>query len=82
LTVVMVPVNAAPGFLLKRDDTVVGVGVVTTADGRITGIDLVVNPDKLRRIDPVTNTSRPRWTVPPASVTDRGRPDAGHGPTS
>jgi hypothetical protein len=51
--------------------------VVTAAGGRISAIDLVVNLDKLRRIDPATDTSRPRWTVPPASVTDPDRPEAG-----
>jgi len=74
LTVATVGVNAAPGFLLKQGDTVVGVGVVGTAGGRITAIDLVVNPDKLRRIDPATDTSRPRWSIPPASLTGRYRP--------
>jgi RNA polymerase sigma-70 factor (ECF subfamily) len=81
LTVAVVAVNGEPGFLLKRDNAIAGVGVVSTAAGRISGIDLIVNPDKLRRIDPATDTSRPPWTVPPEPSTDRGRPDAGHGQT-
>jgi RNA polymerase sigma-70 factor, ECF subfamily len=74
LTVAMVPVNGVPGFLLKQGNAVAGVGVVATANGRITAIDLVVNPDKLRHIDPATGTSRPRWTTQPANPGDPPRP--------
>jgi RNA polymerase sigma-70 factor, ECF subfamily len=67
LIVRMVPVNGEPGFLLKQDNAVAGVGVVTTANGQITAIDLIVNPDKLSHIDPSSETSRLLWAAEPAS---------------
>jgi RNA polymerase sigma-70 factor, ECF subfamily len=50
MTVRRIAVNGGTGALVTHDDRVIaGVGV-TVADGRITEIDLVVNPDKLQRI--------------------------------
>jgi DNA polymerase III epsilon subunit-like protein len=36
--------------VVMHDDRVIAVAAVTVADGRITEIDLVANPDKLQRI--------------------------------
>jgi RNA polymerase sigma-70 factor, ECF subfamily len=43
-------VNGAAGLVFEGVDGVVGVMGFTVADGRITEIDFVVNPDKLRRV--------------------------------
>jgi len=43
-------VNGSPGLIFEADGDVVGVMGFTVADTRITEIDFVVNPDKLRRI--------------------------------
>ncbi|TMC11265.1 MAG: RNA polymerase sigma-70 factor [Chloroflexi bacterium] len=42
-----VAVNGGTGALMTLDDQLLGVVGVTVAEGRITAIDLVVNPDKL-----------------------------------
>ena len=44
------PVNGQPGFVVLRGDQVVHAGTVEIADGAITSIWWVVNPDKLRWI--------------------------------
>jgi RNA polymerase sigma-70 factor, ECF subfamily len=43
-------VNGATGLVFEGADGVVGVMGFTVADGRITEIDFVVNPEKLRRV--------------------------------
>jgi RNA polymerase sigma-70 factor (ECF subfamily) len=43
-------VNGAAGLVFEGADGVVGVMGFTVADGRITEIDFVVNPEKLRRV--------------------------------
>jgi RNA polymerase sigma-70 factor (ECF subfamily) len=43
-------VNGSPGLIFEAERAVVGVMGFTVANGRITEIDFVVNPDKLRRI--------------------------------
>lgn len=45
-------VNGSPGLVFEDDEGVVGVMAFTVAGGLITEIDFVVNPDKLRRVDP------------------------------
>ncbi|HYY99952.1 MAG TPA: RNA polymerase sigma factor SigJ [Candidatus Binatia bacterium] len=45
----LVTVNGAPGVLTVQEGRVVGVTAVVVADGRITALDAVVNPDKLGR---------------------------------
>ncbi|WP_307848676.1 RNA polymerase sigma factor SigJ [Microbispora oryzae] len=48
----MVPaaVNGGPGLLRFRDGRLAGVIALTVADGRITAVDMVLNPDKLTRV--------------------------------
>jgi RNA polymerase sigma-70 factor (ECF subfamily) len=43
-------VNGAEGVVFEADGRVVGVMGFTVADGRITEIDFMVNPDKLQRV--------------------------------
>jgi RNA polymerase sigma-70 factor, ECF subfamily len=45
-------VNGSPGLVFEDDKGVVGVMAFTVAGGLITEIDFVVNPDKLRRVEP------------------------------
>jgi RNA polymerase sigma factor (sigma-70 family) len=42
-------VNGAPGFLFSRGGAVSGAIALTVADGRVTAVDMVLNPDKLAR---------------------------------
>jgi RNA polymerase sigma factor (sigma-70 family) len=44
-------VNGAPGFLVAPRGRLFAVGAFTVANGRITEIDIVADPDKLSRID-------------------------------
>ncbi|GGS62114.1 RNA polymerase sigma24 factor [Planobispora rosea] len=43
-------VNGRPGLLRFRGDELIGVTGLTVAGGRITEIDIVLNPEKLRRV--------------------------------
>ena len=43
-------VNGAPGLVFEETGQVVGVMAFTVAGHRITEIDFVVNPEKLRRV--------------------------------
>ena len=44
-------VNGAPGFLVARGGQALAVGSVTVADGRITEINILADPDRLRQLD-------------------------------
>ena len=44
------PVNGRPGLVMTVDDHVIGVIDLVVADGRITDVTLVLNPDKLKRV--------------------------------
>jgi RNA polymerase sigma-70 factor (ECF subfamily) len=46
-------VNGAPGLVFEAGGAVVGVMGFAVSGGRITEIDFLVNPDKLRRVPPV-----------------------------
>jgi RNA polymerase sigma-70 factor (ECF subfamily) len=46
----LVTVNGGPGVLVTQRGEVVAVSAVTVAEGRITEIDAIVNPDKLRAV--------------------------------
>ncbi|WP_235926140.1 RNA polymerase sigma factor SigJ [Actinokineospora pegani] len=46
----LVRVNGAAGLLRVRHGLLDGVFALTVADGRITAVDIVVNPDKLARV--------------------------------
>jgi RNA polymerase sigma-70 factor (ECF subfamily) len=46
----LVSVNGGTGILVTREGQILGLVAVTVADGRITEIDMVVNPDKLRGV--------------------------------
>jgi RNA polymerase sigma-70 factor (ECF subfamily) len=61
--VFLTEVNGSPGVLMYRDGAVLGVASVVVAGGRITEIDLVVNPEKLRRVPP-RGPDTPGWTLP------------------
>jgi RNA polymerase sigma-70 factor (TIGR02957 family) len=51
-----VEVNGDPGALLvDADERLIGVCALDVADGRITGIRGIVNPDKLRHLGPVAD---------------------------
>jgi RNA polymerase sigma-70 factor (ECF subfamily) len=51
-----VEVNGAPGALyLDGQRRLIGVVAIDVADGQITGISSIVNPDKLRHLGPVGN---------------------------
>lgn len=43
-------VNGAPGVLVARDDRVLAVAAFTTANGRITSLNIVADPEKLRHV--------------------------------
>ena len=45
-------VNGSPGLIFEDDTGVVGVMAFSVSGGLITEIDFVVNPEKLRRVDP------------------------------
>jgi RNA polymerase sigma-70 factor (ECF subfamily) len=45
------PVNGEPGFVVRREGEVVHAGTIEIADGAITSIWWVVNPDKLHWVD-------------------------------
>ena len=44
-------VNGDPGFLVARGSQALAVAGVTVADGRITEINILADPDRLRRLD-------------------------------
>jgi RNA polymerase sigma-70 factor (ECF subfamily) len=44
----LIAMNGGTGVLVSVDGNVIGLIAVTTADGRITEIDMIVNPEKLR----------------------------------
>jgi hypothetical protein len=47
-------VNGQPGALFfDRDGRLLGVTILDVADGRIQGVNAIVNPDKLRHLGPV-----------------------------
>jgi hypothetical protein len=47
-------VNGQPGALFfDRDGRLLGVTILDVADGRIQGVNAIVNPDKLRHLVPV-----------------------------
>jgi hypothetical protein len=49
-----VEVNGQPGaLLLDPDERVIGVWALDIAEGRIQGLNSIINPDKLRHIGPV-----------------------------
>jgi RNA polymerase sigma-70 factor (TIGR02957 family) len=55
-TIRQVEVNGQPGaLLLDGEDRVVGVWALDIAGGQITGINSIVNPDKLRHLGPVSD---------------------------
>jgi RNA polymerase sigma-70 factor (ECF subfamily) len=43
-------VNGAPGVVVARDGVVLAVAAFTTLGGRITSLNVVADPDKLRRV--------------------------------
>ncbi len=43
-------VNGAPGVVVARDHQVLAIASFTTSGGRITSLDLVADPEKLRRV--------------------------------
>jgi len=45
------PVNGEPGFVVRREGEVVHAGTIEVAEGAITSIWWVVNPDKLHWVD-------------------------------
>jgi RNA polymerase sigma-70 factor (ECF subfamily) len=45
-------INGSAGLVLVTDDVVRGVMGFSVSGGRITEIDFVLNPEKLRRVDP------------------------------
>jgi hypothetical protein len=45
-------VNGAPGVVVALRDQVLAVSAFTTSQGRITSINLVGDPDKLKRVQP------------------------------
>ena len=57
----IVDVNGMPGLFAERRDGVATVVAFTVDDGRITAIDIVRNPDKLRR--PAVVTRAQRWAL-------------------
>lgn len=51
-----VDVNGAPGVLfVDAAQAVIGVGALDIADGQVTGVSSIVNPDKLRHLGPVSD---------------------------
>lgn len=54
-------VNGASGLVFEGSDGIAGVMAFTVDDGRITEIDLVVNPEKLSRV-PLPSRSKPSST--------------------
>jgi RNA polymerase sigma-70 factor (ECF subfamily) len=60
----LVPVNGRPGFVLHDlAGWLLGVCAVAVADHRVGGIDLVLNPEKLRHVS-VGALDGPEWTMP------------------
>jgi RNA polymerase sigma-70 factor, ECF subfamily len=59
----MVAVNGLPGFVAERDGAVLSVASITVVDGRITSIDTVNNPEKLRHVRPGQPASDAEWTL-------------------
>lgn len=59
----MVRVNGAPGFVVERDGVVLGVATMSVAEGRITSIESVANPEKLRHVRPDEPASSDEWTL-------------------
>ena len=59
-------VNGGPGAIVVRDDRVLAVVGVTVSDGRISEIDIVGDPAKLKRVGagPKRVVAVPRSTVP------------------
>ena len=51
LRILPATVNGAPGYVLRRGDAVHSVLGFAAADGRLTAVYVVRNPDKLARID-------------------------------
>ena len=50
MTIVQTTVNSGPGMLTFRDGQLISVSSVTIADGRITAIYSVSNPDKIHHV--------------------------------
>lgn len=51
-----VEINGGPGaLLLDAQQRLIGVFALEIADGRITSISLIVNPDKLAHLGPVAD---------------------------
>lgn len=48
ISVVMASINGAPGFILRRDETVVGAVSAETRAGSLRSLWVVCNPEKLR----------------------------------
>jgi RNA polymerase sigma-70 factor (ECF subfamily) len=44
----LIAMNGGTGVLVTLEGTVIGLIALTTAEGRITEIDMIVNPEKLR----------------------------------
>ena len=42
--------NGEPGAVIREDGAVIGTMIIEVVDGRITAINSVVNPDKLRHL--------------------------------
>jgi RNA polymerase sigma factor (sigma-70 family) len=48
----VVLVNGSPGLMVVRNGRVRGVNAITVVNGRIVTMDLVLNPDKLKAVEP------------------------------
>ncbi|XVQ83789.1 sigma factor [Microbispora siamensis] len=57
---VPVVVNGWPGLLRHHGDRLVSVLGLTVADGRVTAVDMVLNPEKLARVTRADETRRSR----------------------
>lgn len=67
LRIQLAEVNGKPGFLVFDGDRLYGVVGVSVAGGRVTSVDAVLNPDKLRHVRAVPDASGPTWTYGPAA---------------
>lgn len=48
----LVAVNGSPSIVIQQGSTVIAVATLTVSPARVTAVDVVVNPDKLRHLQP------------------------------
>jgi RNA polymerase sigma-70 factor (ECF subfamily) len=58
----MAEVGGTPGFVAFDRDRLIAVTALAVTGGRITAVDVVINPDKLRHIGELAGTGDPVWS--------------------